>query len=107
MIVSGKSGRGTGPSYGPAQTERTGYAGGHKWVVPRARQQLALGIQGAHPPNDQAILTELGPRDLRLARVGGVGQGPPSALGDRFDRRANVGLDGHPDRVAPAGAWEP
>jgi glucose/arabinose dehydrogenase len=27
MIVSGKSGRGTGPSYGPAQTERTGYAG--------------------------------------------------------------------------------
>ena len=82
-----------------------GAVGGEREVLP-VGEQFALGAQRPDAPHDQPPATEGRLGDLRLARVGVVGDRRPGVLGDLLDECPDARGQAHPDRVGPAGLLE-
>jgi hypothetical protein len=64
--------------------------------------ELGLGSEQPGAPDDQALLAERRLGDLCLARLGVVDQRLPGGLVNRGDRRLDVLVLAHTDRVGPA-----
>jgi hypothetical protein len=58
-------------------------------------------------PDDQPLACQHALGDLGLAGWRVVVEGLPGTIGDPFNRLADVGLQPHPDGVAPARLLEP